>query len=231
MHCAGAGSYVVNSKNPALSHDSNANEVNGTIDTISSDAIFKTPTHKRYIFKSTATDTVFSFSIIRPFARGLTPTQESLNRMKISGLSMEKTSSVCENAAVFSGSHLTYTITLENTGKQLSSVTISDTVPNGTAFVSGDDGVTVSNGKISWTGDIPSKTTVKINYTVEITENKPGSKIISNETYVSGVKLGCMTHTVSSITVEKQAIISQTGMGYVTNGNSFNNSLEMVKSI
>ena len=95
MHCAGAGSYTVNTSNPALSYDSNASETNGTIGTITFDKIFRSETHSRYIFKTTESDTVYSFGIIRPFARGLTPTDESLARMKIAGLSMEKTASVC----------------------------------------------------------------------------------------------------------------------------------------
>ena len=233
MHCAGAGSYVYNESNPALSYDSNETEIiDGRITTISSDTIFKNTTHSRYLFKATDTDTVFSFSMIRPFARGLTPTQESLNRMKIAGLSMEKTSSIHENSALLSGSRLTYTITLENTtGNALSNVIISDILPAGTAFVSGDNGVTVSDGNLSWVGDVAANATVSVNYTVEITESTPGALIVSNETYVSGVKLGCITHTVSSLTPEEQALIAQTAINYAANGSAFENAVDMVKAI
>ena len=232
MHCAGAGSYVVNSSNPALSYDSNASETNGTIGTISADTIFKNTSHNRYIFKATSSDTVFSFSIIRPFARGLTPTQESLNRMKIAGLSMEKTASVCENATLFSGSQLTYTVALENTGStQLSGVTISDRLPAGTAFVSADPGVTVSDGILSWSGNVPAKKTVYVNYTVQITEKTAGALIISDETYVSGVKLGRIIHTVSAFTEAQQTAIAQTALDYAKKGYSFDSTVDMVKAI
>lgn len=231
MHCAGAGSYQRNSSNPALSYDSNSSETNGTIETISADTIFKNTSHSRYIFKKTNSDTVFSFSIIRPFARGLTPTPKTLNRMKIAGLSMEKTASVCENSAVYRGSHLTYKVTLKNTGAALSGVTISDTLPSGTVFISGDSGVIVSNGKLSWSGDIPAGTTICVNYTVEITENNPGALIVSDDTYVSGVKLGCITHTVSSLTQAQLSTIAQTANNYAQNGSGFSNALDMVKAI
>ena len=232
IHCAGAGSYVVNSSNPALSYDSNASETNGTIGTISADNIFKKTTHSRYIFKATTSDTVFSFSLIRPFARGLTPTQQTLNRMKIPGLVMEKTASVCENAALVPGSQLTYTVTMENTGStQLSGVTISDRLPAGTTFVSADTGVTVTDGVVSWTGNVPSKKTVSVNYTVKIAETTPGALIVSDETYVSGVKLGRITHTVSALTEAQQTAIAQTALNYAEKEYNFEDGLDMAKAV
>jgi len=232
MHCAGAGSYVVNSSNPALSYDSNASETNGTIGTIAADTIFRKTTHSRYLFKATEKDTVFSFSLIRPFARGLTPTQQTRNRMKIAGLSMEKTASVCENAALFTGSQLTYTVSMQNTGSaKLSGVTIQDRLPAGTAFVSADQGVTVSEGAISWTGDVPAGSTVKVNYTVKITEDTAGALIVSDDTYVSGVKLGRIVHTVSGYTEAQQAAVAQTALLYAEKGYSFESSIAMVKAI
>ena len=228
MHCAGVGSYVVNSSDPSLSYDSKATETNGTIETITANTIFRNTSHNRYLFKSTSSDTVFSFGIIRPFARGLTPTEESLNRMKIAGLSMEKTSSICENAAVLKGMQLTYSITLVNTGAALSDVVITDTLPSGTVFVSGDRGVTVTDGKLSWVGNVLGKTTVRVSYTVEITA-EVGSLIVSDETYVSGVKLGCITHSVSSLTEAQLGMIAQTAKGYVNSGTDFDNTLAMIK--
>lgn len=231
MHCAGAGSYIVDTSNPALSYDSNASETNGTIGTITFDKIFRSETHSRYIFKATESDTVYSFGIIRPFARGLTPTDESLARMKIAGLSMEKTASVCENSAVYGGSLLTYIFTLENTGNALSGVTISDILPKGTVFVSGDTGVSVENGKMSWTGDVAQKSTVTVSYTVMITENTAGALIVSNESYVSGVKLENIVHTVSALSEEKLAILAQTGIDFATEEREFASALDMIKTI
>ncbi len=228
MHCAGAGSYKVHATTPALSHDSNANETEGTIDTLEFDRVFRNTQSSRYIFGSAVT----SFGIIRPFERGLKPTKETVARMKIAGLSMEKTSSVHENAPVYPNSELTYTITLENTGDTaLTGVKIKDTLPEGTEFVSGDDGVSESGGKITWSGDIGEYATVQVNYTVKITESKAGALIVSDKTYVSDVKLGNITHSVSSVNAEKQALVAQTALDFVENGQQFESSFDMVKAI
>lgn len=233
MHCAGAGSYVVNSANPALSYDSNSSEIakNGTIETIDADTIFKNTTHTRYLFKKTSSDTVFSFGLIRPLARGLEPTDEMIYRMAIAGLSMEKTASLCENNTLDTGSLLTYTVRLDNTGVgALSQVVISDIVPNGTTFVSGDAGVTVKDGRINWVGDVGAKATVTVSYTVRVDANTPGMRIISDSTYVSGVKLGRIVHTVSGYTASQRALLAEVALGYAASSKKFSDSLDMISA-
>ena len=233
MHCAGAGSYVVNSANPALSYDSGASEIakNGTIETIDADTIFKNTTHTRYLFKKTSSDTVFSFGLIRPLARGLEPTDEMLYRMAIAGLSMEKTASLCENNTLDTGSLLTYTVRLDNTGVDtLSQVIISDIVPKGTTFVSGDAGVTVEEGRIHWSGEVGAKATVTVSYTVRIDANTPGMRIISDSTYVSGVKLGRIVHTVSGYTASQRALLAEVALGYAASSKKFSDSLDMISA-
>lgn len=227
MHCAGAGSYLAHANDPSLSHDNNPNETEGTIDTMEFDRVFRNTESSRYIFKEDVT----SFGILRPFARGLKPTKEARARMKIAGLSMEKTSSVCENSAVYSGSHLTYTVTLENTVAALNGVKITDKVPAGTKFVSGDEGVLESGGKITWTGDVADYATVKVNYTVEITETKAGTPIVSGDTYVSDVKLGTITHSVSTTSADKQALIAQTAIDFANGQQKFETAFDMVKAV
>lgn len=234
IHCAGAGSYVLNSSNPALSYDANASEITskGTIGTISFSTIFEDSSHNRYIFKATTSDTVKSFGILRPMVRGLTPTEKAIKRMKIAGLSMEKTSSVWENASVDTGDILTYKVTLENTNsKALSSVEITDTLPTGTSFVSGDSGVSVEGNKLVWSGNVPAKSTVEVEYSVQITASMPGALIVSDATYVSGVKLSKLTHSVSGYSKTQRALIGETALNYAQNAKAFNDSLEMAKDI
>lgn len=232
IHCGGASSYVMNESNPALSYDRDAGE--STIETIHADTIFKNTdkTHKRYIFKATSDDTVYSFGIIRPLARGLTPTQETLNRMKIAGLSMEKTSSVWENSAVSTGDILTYTVALENTNSSaLTGVTITDIIPAGTEFVSGDSGVTVTGSSLVWQGDVPKKTTLKVKYSVRVTATTPGTLIASNATYVSGVKLGNITHSVSGYSKTQRAMIADTAIKFANSAKTFDSSLAMANEL
>ena len=234
MHCAGADSYSVNKTTPSLSFDSGPGEIEseGTITTANLKTIFEDNSSGRYMFKVSKNDTVWSFGIIRPMARGLTPTKEALNRMKIAGLSMEKTSSVCENSSVDTSDKLTYTITLENTNlEELTGVTINDTLPSGTEFVSGDSGVTVNGNSVLWVGNVPGNTTVNVNYSVKITAQTPGTLIVSDATYVSGVKLGNITHTVSGYTKAQRALLGNTMLKFADESQKFADSIQMVKAI
>ena len=233
MHCAGAGSYVVNSKNPSLSYDSNATEIakNGTIGTITFDNIFRVEDSSRYIFKKTDSDTVYSFCIIRPMARGLVPTEKTVARMAIAGMSMEKTASVCENSTVFSGSLLTYTVTLENTSSNAyTGIVVRDILPVGVEFVSSDTAGTVNGNKLEWTVSVAAKTTVKINYTVRITATDPGALIVSDQTYVSKIKLGSITHTVSLYSGAQQALIGDIAVVY-GGSKEFSDTIELIKAV
>lgn len=230
IHCGGAGSYVTNASNPTLSYDNRAGE--NTIGTLEASAIFEDTSHTRYIFKITTSDTVMSFGIIRPLARGLTPTEETLNRMKIAGLSMEKTASVCENASVDTGDILTYTITLENTNSYaLSGISITDTLPEGTEFVSGDEGVAVSGKALSWTGDVAAKGKNTVNYSVKITANTPETLITSDSTYVSGVKLGTITHSVSGYSDTQRALIGNELLRYAKTSQPFADGFALAKAV
>lgn len=234
IHCRGAGSYTVNESNPALSYDNSAYEVSwgGTIQDIDASEIFEDPENTRYIFKATSSDTVWSFSLIRPLARELTPTEETINRMKIAGLSMEKTSSVWENSSVDTGDVLTYTVSMKNTNKtELSGVTISDTIPAGTEFVSGDEGVSVSGNALSWQGNIPASATVKVNYNVKITADTPGARIISDATYVSGVKLGNITHTVSECSKTQHTLIGEEAINCADSSKAYVDGIAFAKDI
>lgn len=233
LHRGGAGSYQVNTSNPALSYDDNSTEAaGGQIQEITAETIFKDSSSARYLFKATEADTVFSFSQIRPFARELTPTEESLNRMEIPGLVMEKLSSVFENTSVRTGDSITYSIELKNTSvRTLQNVTITDTLPDGTEFVEGDEGVSVSGQTLIWTGNVTAKSTVKVNYTVKVVADTPGAIIESHETYVSGVKLGKINHTVSGYSQAHSVMLSNVATLYAENGESFDSAFSMAKAV
>lgn len=233
LHCAGAGSYMVNTNNPALSYDDAASEaVNGQVQEINQETIFTDTDNYRYIFKATTDDTVYSFCLLRPLARNFTPTEESLSRMDIPGLVMEKLSSVYENTSVKPGDSVTYTIELKNTSvKTLSDVTVTDLLPAGTAFLEGDSGVTVSGQSLSWKSDVAAKSAVTFSYTVKITADVPGTLIQSNETYVNGVKLGKINHTVSGYSEADSLMLSNNALIYAENEREFASGLDMAKVI
>lgn len=56
------------------------------------------------------------------------------------------------------GDAVTYTITVYNKGgKEAADVTVSDALPAGLSFTSGDAGVTAANGAVSWKGSVPAQ--------------------------------------------------------------------------
>ena len=233
MHSTGGGSYTENTKDPAKSYDGDPGELqNGTIGFISADAIFSDTTSSRYLFRKTSTSKVWEFCLLRPLARGLTPTEKTVNRMKIAGLSMEKVSSVFENSAVHTGDVITYTVTLENTNESLlSDVEIKDTLPQGTEFVSGSDGVWVDSAALTWKGNVPANSIATVSYSVLVTATEPGTLLKSDSTYVSGVKLGNITHSVSGFSKDQERAINQGALEYVEKAQVFESSLDMVTAL
>ena len=232
LHRAGAGSYTVNTSNPANSYDNTAGEANGKIQEVSFSTIFTNADHDRYIYKATTADTVKSFSILRPLARIMVPTLESQNRMKIAGLAMEKLSSVYENSSVCTDDPITYTVTMKNNGSvNRKNVTITDVLPVGVEFVSSSDGVSVSGRNLTWTGTVNAGETVTVSYTVKVTTTVPGTLILSNATYVGGVKLGNITHTVSGISNSASLLLANKANSYVSEGKTFETGLAMAYAL
>ena len=186
------------------------------------------------MFKNTATDKVVSFALLRPLARGLSVPQKSIDRMKIAGLSMEKVSSVGINSAVRTGDTITYTITLDNkVGTEHTGVTIRDILPAGTEYVngSGTTGVSVDGQNLTWTGDVGSREKVTVSYSVKVTQTTPGALIVSDSTYVSGIKLGKIVQTVSGFTLDQTDALVAKANEYISTAKSFINPILMAQTL
>ncbi len=233
IHCQAGNSYYVVSENPALSYESTEGEAtDGRIFTITNENIFANTESNRYIFKITDSDTVQNFCLLRPLNRGLTLTDKAKSRMRIAGLNMEKTASVYENSSVKSGDLLTYTITLQNTKSSvLNNVVILDTLPEGTEFVSGSDGINVTGNKLKWIGNINGSSTLEVSYTLRVTASTPGKLIISNDTYVSGIKLGKLIHTVSKYPDASESLIKDVAESIASKEMVYENSLSFAKDV
>ena len=233
LHCYGGGSYSRNENNPIKSYDANeSEEASGMVSNISANTIFNKPDNKRYLFYETESDTVRNFCLLRPLARGLTPTAETLKRMEIPGVVMGKTASVFENSAVYTGDVITYTVKIQNTTSNVyQDIPLTDLIPAGTEFVSGSDGVSVSDGNLTWNGDIGAKATVTVSYDVRVTATAPATLIKSDSTYVNGVKLGNITHTLSGYSNVYGALIGEKAIEYEQKEEGFENGLELVNSL
>lgn len=231
IHRPGAGDYVYNESDPGLSYDKENTKV---IEILDASVLFEDTTHTRYLFKSTTSDKVFNFCVLRPLARGMTATQEALNRMDIAGLVMEKTSSVFENNAVCTNDTITYTITMKNTGATLlQNVVISDVLPTGTEYVasSGTNGVEVNGQNLTWIGDVAGNSTVTVTYQVKVITTVAGTKLESNQTTVGGVKLGNIRHTVSGYSATQLETVADTAKAFATQARTFDSPIEFVKTL
>lgn len=233
LHCTGTDMRSYLGSTPEKSYDRNfSEEVSGAVLLMPLSDVVEPNNTTRYLFFESETHKKTCFSVLRPLNRGLTPTEETLNRMGIAGLTMEKTSSVYENAAVYTGDIITYTISVCNTtAENKTGVTLADAVPSGTEFVSGSDGVEMSDGVITWKGDIPAGKTVNLRYSVRVTDERPGAVIINNRTTVGGVLLGDIRHTVSGFDKAMSLTISKTAKEFIEENKTFDSSLDMVNEL
>lgn len=195
LHCTGSSYYYADTPSDSYDKGTTVEKTGGAIQLISADDIFVNTSHTRYLFKVTASDSVYNFSLLRPMARGLTPTAESKARMRIAGLNVEKRVDIGEYNAVTLGDSITYTLTLENTTAQdLTDITLSETLPGNVTYISGSDGIAVSGQELTWSGTVSANSTVTLTYTVTADS---GSLIQTEGATLGGVGINGLTNTVS----------------------------------
>lgn len=233
IHCTGS-SYNY-SGTPSTSYDkgTTAEKTNGAVQLLDADDVFTNTSSSRYLFKVTASDTVYNFCLLRPMNRGLTPTEESKNRMTIQGVSVEKSVSVDQYNAVNAGDTVTYTVTLKNTGSiGYTGVTLEETLPNFVSYVSGTAGMTASGQTVTWVGAVPANTTVTLTYSVKVDSSADsGTLIQSSETTLNGVEINDLTNTVSGMSDSELAAIAQNAKDKADNAvkNEFTNPMLFVQ--
>lgn len=232
LHCSGSDVSYYLGTTPEKSYDNKpAEDVTGAVVEIPVTQ-FANPESSYYLFYETETKKVINITVLRPLNRGLTPTQKTLKRMEIAGLTMEKTSSVYENSSVKTDYVITYTVTMENTtAADLKGVAVTDVIPAGTVVLSKTDSVTTDGTNILWTGDIPAGKTVKVAYSVRVTEDKPGYLIVSNKTAVNGVELGQIIHTVSGLNGGDDYKLVTKAKEYANKEKAFTSSLDAAKAL
>ncbi len=227
LHCT--GSTGTSSPNPPSNYYDKAGVTEYTQGAVLCDnasAFFTDTTHARWLGNTAR------FCIIRPFDRTdieIVPSQKSVNRLSIKGLDMEKTASVHPDNCVDTDDEITYTITLNNTSDAtLSGVTLTDALPQGTQFVSGD--VANSSGVLTWSGDIAAGETAEISYTVKVTSSEAGQIITSDSTEINGVSLNTIEHTVAGYSAQQRAEIAAKAKEYVTEGRTFRDGASLIMS-
>ena len=84
------------------------------------------------------------------------------------------------SGTTYRGALVTYTITVTNTGENVATVTVTDTVPDGTIFISGCNNKIDNN--LTWTVTVPVGGEASVSYTVSI----GGDKTATEGGYISG---------------------------------------------
>lgn len=223
-HCT--GSSFVYGDTPATSYDkATSNEKSiGAVQSISAEEIFTNTASTRYLFKVTSSDSVYNFSLLRPLARGLTPTAESKKRMKAKDVDMEK--SVSKVSACI-GETIRYTVRLTNYGDAARMLSLEETLGENVAFLSGTAGITIDDRKLFWCGTLSAGATVTVIYDVQI---QSGTLVQSN-TIINGVELDEITTTVSKYTDTQLAGVATLARQYAAQGKVFSDPLTMVQTL
>lgn len=234
IHCTG-NSYKYNDSNPSASYDSgtSAEKDTGAVQMLKADDVFVNTSSTRYLFRATEEDTFYNFSLLRPFNRGLTPTEEAIARMSINGISVEKSVSAGQYNAVTAGETITYTITLENTTSSTRrNVNFNETLPAGVSYVSGTEGMVVSGSTLSWTGTISANKTVTLTYKVKVSDSATsGTLIKSASTKVNGVEINDLTITVSGYSTAQLADVAVKAKTYASSAKTFTDPILMAKKL
>ena len=232
LHSTGGISYSSNVKSDPTKGVAKAstNEYNyGTVLKLKASSLFESTTSSYYLFKSTNV----SFAVLRPLARGLTPTQKTLNRMDIAGISMEKTVSAGLDKTVMPGSLISYSLTLENySTTSYEDILFEDTLDSNVSFVSGTEGITLNGNKVSMAVDVPAMSTRVVTWTVKVSETAAvGTKIISDKTYFGGVEIFTTTNYVTEFTKDNLKAVADKAREYADGTTVYTDPTEFANKI
>ena len=231
IHCTGS-SFKLND-DASLSYDNR--EDAGCIAIISASQLFDRANsgQKRFLFYNTASDQTVNFCVIRPLARGLTPTAETVNRMAYKGLDVEKTVAEGVNTAVYKDGTITYTAKITNNSiRAYKSIVLKEVLDSKVTFVNASMAHSLVGNELSFTLDVSSGMSVTVTWTVKVNASaETGALLVSNQTTVGGVLLATTEHTVSGYTKAQMEDIATTAKEYATSGKTFDDPILMVKEL
>ena len=145
-----------------------------------------TPGVTRYLGKC------HNYVILRPLAKfeGEIPADTVARFGDMRGIMAEKLASHTYGQSVSLGGEVTFTFHIENRSTAEKTLTVTDTVPQYTTYVSGAD--TVSGETLSWKVTVPAGESRDVSYTVKVTEDAAAlGKYIKSESSISGVAVNC----------------------------------------
>lgn len=185
---------------------------------------FSEPTGARFVFKGSN-----EVAIYRPLASGITPTEEGKLRAEaLLGITAYKTTTAPAGITVNNGDTVTITFTVKNENAENKQVTLTDIIPEGLSYVSGD--FTNENGSLSLTMQVPAGKAKTASYTVSVnTDVKPATLITCDDAKANGIALNTtLINVMPTLTAEQQAKISDAAK---TAAEDANTTMEMIISV
>ena len=236
LHSTGK-SETPNSTNPDSAYNKDRCDFNeklqGSVQRLFAYELFENTSSSRYLMKNDSSDVIRSISILRPLNNNLTPTEKTVNRMKIAGINVDKTILPGLSASVAPGGEITYVASIQNhSANSYTDVVFEDILSDNLTFVSSNKNLTVDGQTVSMKFNIGPLETVEIRWTAKVKENTPvGSLIESKNTTVGGMKIFETVNTVGAFINEQLNAVADKAREYATNATTFSNPITLASSI
>ena len=179
-------------------------EANGTYLYDSIEETLLNPESRLYLFNK------YNYAILRPLKSfsGNIP-EKTLSRMeKMRGIVAEKLASHTYSQTVNPGEEVTFTFRVENYSNVDKTLSITDSVPANTTYISGAQ--TVIEDNLFWNITVPAGKTVEVSYKVKVKEETQVlGKIISSYGSIEEVAVNCpKIYIKNTLTVQQQKLVS-----------------------
>ena len=234
MHSTGS-TTLYNASTPETSHNDRAGMVEMTTGTILKQgwSILFDNKSARYLMKNDSSDVIRSVAILRPLARGLTPTDKTLHRMEIAGLALKKTVEPGISSAVEKGETVAFTLTVENhSSRAFTDLLLEDLLPEGLTFVSGNRDFAAEGNALSCRFSVGAFETLKIRWSARVASETPaGTRLLCAGTRVSGMDLPALTLTVRGLSDEDLARVAEKALEDARNGKTVSDPLIFAKDL
>ena len=177
--------YVGNNMMIHSTGSDSATEENGTCRYDSIINAFFSKSDSRYLFNKSV------YVILRPI-KAFTgeipaPTQQRMDLMR--GVVAEKLCTHTWGQHVRPGETMTFTFRIQNRSNLEKTLTVTDTVPANTTYISGAQ--TVNGAKLSWTVTVPAGGSAEVSYSVRVDPTAPVGQYIYSSSEISGIAVNC----------------------------------------
>ncbi|MBQ7624177.1 MAG: DUF11 domain-containing protein [Clostridia bacterium] len=125
------------------------------------------------------------FILLRPLSAGIKPTEQAVLRAKnLAGIIAYKDTTAPRGVTVNPGGEVTFTYVLRNDNNSAKTVRLTDTLPGGVTFKSGD--AKYQGGKLDTEVSIPAGSTARLSYTVTVDGTVAPGTVIQNGNAAAG---------------------------------------------